>query len=69
LISVSPKHNALQINAFIFLKNLHNPEVSGSNPDLATKPLNKVDRLFYCEAAKQARLIERMSVKKAKRFA
>jgi hypothetical protein len=30
------KHNALQINAFIFSKNLHNPEVPGSNPGLAT---------------------------------
>jgi hypothetical protein len=40
LISVLSKHNALQINAFIFSKNLHNPEVPGSNPGLATKPLN-----------------------------
>jgi len=29
LILVLPKHNYLQINAFIFLKNLHNPEVPG----------------------------------------
>ena len=35
-ISVLSKHNPLQINAFIFLKNLHNPEVPGSNPGLAT---------------------------------
>ena len=34
--SVLGKHNPLQINAFIFLKNLHNPEVPGSNPGLAT---------------------------------
>ena len=34
--SVLGKHNTLQINAFIFLKNLHNPEVPGSNPGLAT---------------------------------
>jgi hypothetical protein len=30
------KHNPLQINAFIFSKNLHNREVPGSNPGLAT---------------------------------
>ena len=36
LISVLSKHNSLQINTFIFLKNLHNPEVPGSNPGLAT---------------------------------
>jgi hypothetical protein len=35
------KNNALQINTFIFSKNLHNPEVPGSNPGLATKPLKK----------------------------
>ena len=40
LFSVFPKHNLLQINAFIFSKNLHNPEVPGSNPGLDTKPLN-----------------------------
>ena len=34
--SVFPKHNYLQINAFILSKNLHNPEVPGSNPGLAT---------------------------------
>ena len=34
--SVLWKHNALQINTFIFSKNLHNPEVPGSNPGLAT---------------------------------
>ena len=37
LISVFLQHNPLQINAFIFSKNLHNPEVPGSNPGLATK--------------------------------
>jgi hypothetical protein len=36
LISVLSKHNTLQINAFIFLKNLHNPEVTSSNLVLAT---------------------------------
>ena len=36
LFSVLSKRNALQINAFIFSKNLHNPEVPGSNPGLAT---------------------------------
>jgi hypothetical protein len=36
LISVLPKHNLLQINAFIFSKNLHNPEVTSSNLVLAT---------------------------------
>ena len=36
LISVLRKHNPLQINAFILSKNLHNPEVPGSNPGLAT---------------------------------
>ena len=36
LILVLWKHNTLQINAFIFSKNLHNPEVPGSNPGLAT---------------------------------
>ena len=35
--SVLSKHNTLQINAFIFSKNLHNPEVPGSNPGLATE--------------------------------
>ena len=30
------KHNKLQINALIFSINIHNPEVSGSNPDFAT---------------------------------
>ena len=29
LFSVLLKHNTLQINAFIFTKNLHNPEVPG----------------------------------------
>jgi hypothetical protein len=29
------KCNSLQIKAFIFSKNLHNPEVPGSNPGLA----------------------------------
>jgi len=38
LISVLWKHNALQINAFTLLKNLHNPEVTSSNLVLATKP-------------------------------
>jgi hypothetical protein len=36
LISVLSNHKILQINAFIFSKNLHNPEVPGSNPGLAT---------------------------------
>ncbi len=36
LFSVLSKHNTLKINAFIFSKNLHNPEVPGSNPGLAT---------------------------------
>lgn len=36
LFSVFLKHNALQINAYIFSKNLHNPEDPGSNPGLAT---------------------------------
>jgi hypothetical protein len=36
LISVLSKHNSLQINAFIFSKNLHNPEVTSSNLVLAT---------------------------------
>jgi hypothetical protein len=48
------------------LKNLHNPEVSGSNPDLATKPLNKVERLFSFKAASQARLCKLTRTKKAK---
>ena len=34
--SVLSKHNSLQINTFIFSKNLHNPEIPGSNPGLAT---------------------------------
>ena len=42
LFSVLSKRNALQINAFIFSKNLHNPEVPGSNPGLATKPVTNV---------------------------
>ena len=46
LISVLSKRNTLQINAFIFSKNLHNPEVPGSNPGLATKPLTKVRGFF-----------------------
>jgi hypothetical protein len=66
LISVLLKHNPLQINAFIFSKNLHNPEVSGSNPGLATKPLNKVERLFSFKAASQARLFKLTRTKKAK---
>jgi len=31
------KRISLQINAFIFLKNLHNPEVGSSNLPLATE--------------------------------
>ncbi len=34
--SVLWKHNTLQINAFIFSENLHNPEVTSSNLVLAT---------------------------------
>jgi hypothetical protein len=37
LISVLSKRNTLQINTFIFSKNLHNPEAMGSSPILATK--------------------------------
>jgi hypothetical protein len=66
LISVLLKHNALQINTFIFSKNIHNPEVSGSNPDLATKPLNKVERLFCFEAVSKARFRKQTKSKKAK---
>ena len=44
--SVLSKHNTLQINAFIFSKNLHNPEVPGSNPGLATKPVTNVTGFF-----------------------
>ena len=35
MFSVLWKHNYLQINVFIFSKNLHNPEVTSSSPILA----------------------------------
>jgi len=66
LISVLSKHKALQINAIIFSKNLHNPEAMGSSPILATKPLNFVERLFSFKAASQARLCKLTRMKKAK---
>ena len=50
LISVFPKCNSLQINIFIFSKNLHNPEVPGSNPGLATKPVTHVTGFFNAKS-------------------
>ena len=38
---------------------------TGSNPVRATKPCSEAARLFLCEDANQACLIERLSIKKA----
>jgi hypothetical protein len=46
------------MNGFIFSKNLHNPEVPGSNPGLATKPVTKVTGFFN---ATQRRVLAHVS--------
>ena len=48
MISVLLKHNALQINTFIFSKNIHNPEVPGSNPGLATVDIDSSTLASFC---------------------
>ena len=64
LFSVLWKHNALQINAFIFSKNLHNPEVPGSNPGLATKPVTNVTGFFNAKPRNKLAWLSGWALKK-----
>jgi len=65
LISVLSKCNYLQINAFIFSKNLHNPEVPGSNPGLATKPVTNVTGFFNATQRRMLAFVSWGALKKA----
>ena len=62
--SVLWKHNSLITNAFIFSKNLHNPEVPGSNPGLATKPLTKVRGVFNAKPRNKLAWLSGWALKK-----
>ena len=64
LFSVLWKHNALEINASVFSKNLHNPEVPGSNPGLATKPLTKVRGFFNAKPRNKLAWLSGWALKK-----
>lgn len=51
------------MNRLVFKTSIHNPEVSGSNPDLATKPVTKVTGFFNAKPRNKLAFVNRQKAK------